>query len=184
MEYGVVTRIEPLSLEGDHQLGLGTVVGAAAGGVIGHQIGGGTGRDVATVVGAIGGGLAGNAIDNRYVDRRPGQQIFVRLDNGKTVAVTQPGAESALHRVGERVMVKGSDHRSPGRQGLASPSRNRDRDSTRAVTARRGTGRHMTASDSVRRPWRSRNRAERAGQRDAGPGRPRGVSIAYDSRFE
>lgn len=107
VEYGVVTKIEAVSLEGDHQLGLGTVLGAAAGGVIGHQIGGGTGRDVATVVGAIGGGLAGNAIENRYVDRRPGQQIFVRLDNGKTVAVTQPG-ESAL-RVGERVMVKGSD---------------------------------------------------------------------------
>jgi outer membrane lipoprotein SlyB len=106
VEYGVVTRIEAVSLEGDHQLGLGTVVGAVAGGVIGHQIGGGSGRDVATVIGAIGGGLAGNAIENRYIDRRPGEQIFVRLENGTTVAVTQPG-ESGL-RVGDRVVVKGS----------------------------------------------------------------------------
>ena len=36
VECGVVTRIEPVSLEGDHQLGLDTVVGAAVGGVIGH----------------------------------------------------------------------------------------------------------------------------------------------------
>ncbi|EKP25471.1 hypothetical protein KOXM_25252, partial [Klebsiella michiganensis] len=33
-----------------------------AGGVIGHQFGGGRGRDVATVVGALGGGYAGNQI--------------------------------------------------------------------------------------------------------------------------
>jgi outer membrane lipoprotein SlyB len=106
VEYGVVTQVEAVSLEGDHQLGLGTVLGATAGGVIGHQIGRGAGRDVATVVGVIGGGLAGNAIENRYVDRRPGQQIFVRLQSGATVAVTQPG-ESGL-RAGDYVMVKGS----------------------------------------------------------------------------
>ena len=106
VEYGAVTRIEAVSLEGDHQLGLGTVIGAAAGGVIGHQIGGGSGRDVATVIGAIGGGLIGNTIENRYVDRRPGQKIFVRLDHGGTVAVTQPG--DAGVRVGDRVMVRGS----------------------------------------------------------------------------
>ena len=73
--------------------------------MIGHQFGGGTGRDVATVLGAIGGGLAGNAIQNRYVDRRPGQQIFVRLDSGASVAITQ-AADPAL-RVGDRVFIQG-----------------------------------------------------------------------------
>jgi outer membrane lipoprotein SlyB len=105
VRYGVVTRIAPVELEGDHQLGVGTVLGAAAGGVIGHQFGGGSGRDVATVLGAVGGGLAGNAVQNRYVDRRPGQHIFVRLDNGVSIAVTQP-ANSAL-RVGDRVYIQG-----------------------------------------------------------------------------
>lgn len=38
----------------------GSVLGAVAGGVIGHQFGGGRGKDVATVVGALGGGYAGN----------------------------------------------------------------------------------------------------------------------------
>ena len=105
VRYGIVTRIEPVSLEGDHQLGLGAVLGAAAGGIIGHQFGGGSGRDVATVIGAVGGGLAGNTIQNRYVDRRAGQHIFVRLDNGVTIAVTEP-ADPAL-RVGDRVRVQG-----------------------------------------------------------------------------
>ena len=40
----------------------GSVLGAVAGGVIGHQFGGGRRRDLATVVGALGGGSAGNQI--------------------------------------------------------------------------------------------------------------------------
>ncbi|EPX2693112.1 glycine zipper 2TM domain-containing protein [Salmonella enterica subsp. enterica serovar Senftenberg] len=40
----------------------GSVLGAVAGGVIGHQFGGGRGKDAATVVGALGGGYAGNQI--------------------------------------------------------------------------------------------------------------------------
>ncbi|OZT17949.1 hypothetical protein CHR54_06975 [Serratia marcescens] len=40
----------------------GSALGAVAGGVIGHQFGGGRGRDVATVVGALGGGYAGNQV--------------------------------------------------------------------------------------------------------------------------
>jgi len=105
VRYGVITQIESVELEGDHQLGVGALLGAAAGGVIGHQFGGGRGQDVATVVGVIGGGLAGNAIENRYVDRQPGQHIFVRLDNGGSITVTQP-ADSAL-RVGDRVFIQG-----------------------------------------------------------------------------
>ncbi|ENN7007182.1 glycine zipper 2TM domain-containing protein [Escherichia coli] len=38
------------------------ITGSVLGGVIGHQFGGGRGKDVATVVGALGGGYAGNQI--------------------------------------------------------------------------------------------------------------------------
>ncbi|CAO97053.1 glycine zipper 2TM domain-containing protein [Erwinia tasmaniensis] len=38
----------------------GSVLGAVAGGVLGHQFGGGRGRDVATVAGALAGGYGGN----------------------------------------------------------------------------------------------------------------------------
>lgn len=40
----------------------GTLLGGAAGGVIGHQIGGGRGQDIATAAGAVGGAYAGNQI--------------------------------------------------------------------------------------------------------------------------
>lgn len=46
----------------------GSVLGAVAGGVLGHQFGGGRGRDVATVVGALGGGYAGNQVQGSLQD--------------------------------------------------------------------------------------------------------------------
>ena len=45
------------------------VAGAVIGGVLGHQIGGGTGRDIATVAGAAGGGYAGNRIQKNLQDK-------------------------------------------------------------------------------------------------------------------
>ena len=56
---GRITRIDPVSLEGDHQLGLGAIIGGIAGGVLGHQIGGGTGQTVATIAGVLAGGAVG-----------------------------------------------------------------------------------------------------------------------------
>lgn len=46
----------------------GSVLGAVAGGVIGHQFGGGRGKDVATVVGALGGGYAGHQVQGAMQD--------------------------------------------------------------------------------------------------------------------
>lgn len=114
VRYGVVTRFDPVELEGDDQLGLGAIIGATAGGVLGHQFGRGTGRDVATVIGAIGGGLASNAVQNRYVDRRPGQHILVQLDNGVTVGVTQPRIPRCASAIACSWKVAASAHGSSG----------------------------------------------------------------------
>lgn len=54
-----VTHRRPV--QDEHRIA-GSVLGAVAGGVVGHQFGGGRGKDVATVVGALGGGYAGNQI--------------------------------------------------------------------------------------------------------------------------
>jgi outer membrane lipoprotein SlyB len=106
IQYGRIVRIDPVMLEGEEQLGLGAVLGAAAGGLIGSTIGGGTGRDVAIVLGAIGGGVLGQNVQNKYVDKRQGSHIVVALDNGVQVAVTQPLDPNL--RVGDRVMIQGS----------------------------------------------------------------------------
>ncbi|WP_177200783.1 glycine zipper 2TM domain-containing protein [Roseateles sp. YR242] len=45
--------------------GIGAVGGAVVGGLLGNQLGGGTGKKVATVGGAVAGGFAGNEIEKR-----------------------------------------------------------------------------------------------------------------------
>lgn len=60
-----VTHRRPV--QDDNQV-VGSVLGAVAGGVIGHQFGGGRGRDVATVAGALGGGYAGNRVQSSMQD--------------------------------------------------------------------------------------------------------------------
>ena len=109
VRYGSIVQIDPVALEGDHQLGVGAIIGAAAGGLLGSFIGRGTGRDIAMVAGIIGGGIAGNTAQNRYVDKRAGQHITVRLQNGVAVAITQP-ADPNL-QVGDRVHIDGSGQR-------------------------------------------------------------------------
>src|SRR5436190_5973234 len=52
-------RYEPRPDTGN-RVGAGAAIGAIAGGVLGHQVGGGRGNDAATVGGAILGGLLGN----------------------------------------------------------------------------------------------------------------------------
>ena len=47
----------------------GSVLGAVAGGVLGHQFGGGRGRDVATVAGALAGGYGGNQVQGALQER-------------------------------------------------------------------------------------------------------------------
>jgi len=103
---GRITHIDPVSLEGGHQLGLGAIIGGIAGGVLGHQIGGGTGQTVATIAGVLGGGAVGQAVQNRYGERRPGQNIMVDLGNGYEVGVTQPVDPNL--RVGDPVRIEGS----------------------------------------------------------------------------
>lgn len=44
----------------------GTAIGAVAGGLLGHMVGGGRGKTLATVAGAVGGGYAGNRIENAH----------------------------------------------------------------------------------------------------------------------
>lgn len=53
----------------------GTVLGGAAGGVLGHQIGGGHGKDVATAAGAVGGAYLGNRVAKEHY---PDQEVSYR----------------------------------------------------------------------------------------------------------
>ncbi|UVE16806.1 glycine zipper 2TM domain-containing protein [Pseudomonas sp. LS44] len=61
-----VTRQRPV--QDQHQIA-GTVLGAVAGGLLGNQVGGGTGKKIATVAGAVGGGYAGNKVQEGMQNR-------------------------------------------------------------------------------------------------------------------
>lgn len=63
-----VTLIHRRAVQDENRLA-GSVLGAVAGGVLGHQFGGGRGRDVATVAGALAGGYGGNQVQGALQDR-------------------------------------------------------------------------------------------------------------------
>ncbi len=59
----------------------GVIIGAIAGGILGNQVGGGSGRTVMTVVGAGAGAYAGHEIE-KNVKRSTQYQIRVRMHDG------------------------------------------------------------------------------------------------------
>ena len=102
---GKIEQITATTIQSSHHMGVGAVLGGIAGLGLGSLIGGGTGRDVAMVAGTIGGTVAGAEAQRRFETPIAGQQIFVRLDSGVIVEVTQPTDLSM--RVGQRVFVQG-----------------------------------------------------------------------------
>lgn len=105
VDYGVITRIRPVEIDGHRGIGVGSVGGAVLGGIAGSTVGGGTGRYLGAAAGALGGGVLGNAIENRAT-RQKGIEIDVRLERGQTISVVQSADEA--FSVGQRVRVIGS----------------------------------------------------------------------------
>ncbi len=83
-------------------IGLGTLAGAAVGGLIGHQVGGGTGRTVATAAGAAGGAYVGHEMEKR---RRAGEiyKVTIKMDDGTTQSFAQENAPEL--NPGDRVRI-------------------------------------------------------------------------------
>jgi outer membrane lipoprotein SlyB len=100
-EYGVVESMELYRDGYSGPAGLGTILGGIAGGIIGHQFGGGHGNTAETIAGAIGGGVVGNQIER--ANARDRFRVIVRLDSGGTVALNEVG-EGEMH-VGDRVRI-------------------------------------------------------------------------------
>ncbi len=67
-----VTRQQPVKDE--HKI-LGTVTGAVIGGVLGNQVGGGSGKKLATVAGAAAGGYAGNKVQGNMQEKNTYTEI-------------------------------------------------------------------------------------------------------------
>jgi len=105
VQTGVVVAVRNVRIEGT-KTPIGTGAGAVVGGLAGSEVGGGRGSVVGAVVGAVAGGVAGSAIEEG-VTRQNGLEITVRLDSGRTIAVTQAADE--YFRPGDRVRVLSGD---------------------------------------------------------------------------
>lgn len=82
--------------------GVGVVAGAVVGGLLGNQVGGGSGKTLATVAGAVGGGYAGNEIEKR-TRKATAYEVEVMMESGERRSFsfeTQPA-----WREGDRVKV-------------------------------------------------------------------------------
>ena len=99
---GTVQNIELVRQESSG-VGVGTVAGAVVGGILGNQVGKGSGRTAATVLGAAGGAYAGNQIEKRNQQQSDAYKITVRMRDGSYQTVMQTASNDI--RVGDRVQI-------------------------------------------------------------------------------
>lgn len=81
-ECGKVTAITKTEKKGEGSP-LGLIGGAVVGGVLGHQVGGGTGKTLATVAGAAGGAYAGKKVEEKAKTKNV-WTVSVRYGDGRT----------------------------------------------------------------------------------------------------
>lgn len=104
--YGVVQSIELVrqnSASTGGSIGVGTIAGAVVGGLIGNQMGQGQGKTAATVVGAAGGAYIGHELDKQNQQSRDAYKLTILMSDGAYQTVTQ--ATDGDIRVGERVRI-------------------------------------------------------------------------------
>lgn len=100
---GTIAKLETIQVDDKYKLGVGTAVGAVAGGLLGAGVGDST---TATVAGAVLGGVAGTYAESKMGGKQDAQRITVNMKTGGTVTITQP-IDGRL-RQGMAVRVEGS----------------------------------------------------------------------------
>lgn len=114
VEYGRVTNVSlisgtPIASTTQGRNLAGTAIGAIVGGLLGSQVGGGSGRTAATVLGAVGGGIVGNRMAQNtapgtVATTNPVYRVEVQTDQGyvRTYDVSATGDL----RPGDRVRIE------------------------------------------------------------------------------
>ncbi len=101
-----VRNITENQLIEDRNQGWKTFGGAVAGGVIGHQFGGGSGRDIATILGAlIGGGVGHHYGSGTSVQSLKLVELMINQEDGTQVMVIQDYDPGMVFNAGDRVRV-------------------------------------------------------------------------------
>ncbi|WP_447746870.1 glycine zipper 2TM domain-containing protein [Pseudomonas nicosulfuronedens] len=100
---GTIESLRPVRIEGT-KTPIGTLAGAAVGGIAGNSIGGGRGKAITTILGGVAGGAAGSAVEEG-ITRTQGVEIVVREDDGGTRAYVQAVDANQQFRIGGRVRI-------------------------------------------------------------------------------
>lgn len=110
---GTVTDVRIVTIEGSNS-GVGAIAGGATGAAVASKnIGSGSGKILSGVAGGVLGAIAGQKTEEA-ITQEEGQEITVRLDNGRTVRIVQPLRQAYIVE-GERVTVSGGQVRpAPG----------------------------------------------------------------------
>ncbi|TFH86397.1 glycine zipper 2TM domain-containing protein [Billgrantia azerbaijanica] len=105
--FGTITALRQVQIQADSRAGgiIGTGGGAVIGGLLGSQIGSGSGRDLATAAGVIGGAVAGSSIEES-ANRVTAWEMEIRRDDGMNVVIVQKADRP--FEVGQRVRMIGS----------------------------------------------------------------------------
>jgi outer membrane lipoprotein SlyB len=99
---GTIAQLENIEVDDKYKLGVGTAVGAVAGGLLGAGVGDST---TATVAGAVLGGVAGTYAESK-IAKKDAQRVTVNMVTGGRVTITQPMDDRL--REGMDVRVEGS----------------------------------------------------------------------------
>jgi outer membrane lipoprotein SlyB len=103
VRFGTVIALRPVDIQGQ-QTPVGTLAGAAVGGIAGSELGGGKGSVITTILGAVVGGVAGT-MGEQALTQSQGVEITVREDNGTVRAYVQKVEKDEIFQVGERVRI-------------------------------------------------------------------------------
>ena len=83
-----------------------TLLGATIGGLVGHQFGGGTGKEIATAVGALAGAaVARNQSQYEYAVEYKLVELLIKADGGKLINVIQDVDNTMLFTQGDDVRI-------------------------------------------------------------------------------
>ena len=89
---GTVTRIDAVGGDGQASGATGAVLGGVVGAVAGRELADDESKgrqNTATVAGAVAGAVAGSAIQKNMANKATSYNLYVRMDNGNTVTVSQ-----------------------------------------------------------------------------------------------
>ena len=97
--------IESIELIPRHQsVGLGSLAGAAIGGLLGYQMGGGTGKTVTMIAGAAGGAYVGHEVDKQRRTNDHVYKVTLRMDDGTIQSFAQES--EPILKQGDKVRIR------------------------------------------------------------------------------